>query len=113
MNKTSGAKTFKSYFPKGTWVSMADWNQTVQGQDDMYMLDATVNYTQVHLAPASVIPFQNNSDMMVNTTADLLKKPISLVINRDQNGQANGQLFLDTGLLISEMDDQTYEYYNF
>lgn len=113
MNQINGAKTFESYFPKGTWVSMADWSKTVTGTDDMADLDSTVDYTHVHLAPGALIPFQNNSDMSVSTTNDLLQKPISLVINRDQNGQASGSVFLDTGLLVSEIGQGNYEYFNF
>ena len=37
------------------------------------------------------------------TTSDALKKPISLIANRDVNGQAGGSLFLDQGISITEM----------
>jgi hypothetical protein len=57
----------------------------------------TVN---VHLAPGALIPFQNNSDQTMLTTSDALKKPISLVANRDVNGQAGGSLFIDQGISV-------------
>lgn len=95
MNATNGATTFKSYLPKvnGAWVNMADWS-VVQGTDDLVTMNVrdTVN---IHLAPGNLVPVQNNTDMKIMTTADALAKPISLVVNRDNNGQALGQLFLD------------------
>ena len=96
MNDTKGATTFKSYFPaaKGAWVNLADWSETVVGTDDLSTLKVreTVN---AHLAPGAMIPFQDNADMLVQTTNDLLVKPITLIANRDVNGQAGGSLFLD------------------
>lgn len=114
MNKTmQGATTFKSYFPadKGAWVNMADWNETIYGRDDLETLQIrdTVN---VHLAPGALIPFQNNSDHSMLTTADVLAKPISLIANRDTNGQAGGSLFIDQGISEEEMNMRNYEYYN-
>ena len=38
MNATNGATTFKSYFPQGSWVNMADWSEIIQGTDDMVTL---------------------------------------------------------------------------
>jgi len=35
------------------------------------------------------------SDLTVRTVADLLKKPVSLIVNRDDNGHAEGLIFLD------------------
>jgi hypothetical protein len=36
-----------------------------------------------------------------------------MVINRDEQGHAQGQLFIDAGDTITELSDQTYEYYEF
>jgi alpha-glucosidase (family GH31 glycosyl hydrolase) len=85
MNATAGATTFQAYFPQGTWVNMADFNEIIVGKDDVATLQVrdTVN---AHLAPGSVISFQNNSDYTMMTTGDALAKPISLIANRDPNG---------------------------
>lgn len=48
---------------------------------------------------------------LVKTTNDLLKKPISLVANRDPNGFASGSLFLDGGISIKEITGKQFEYY--
>jgi len=45
------------------------------------------------------------------TTNDLLAQPISLLINRDENGYADGSLLLDGGLKISEIESNNHEYY--
>lgn len=94
MNATAGATTFQAYFPKGSWVNMANFSDVVQGNDAMTTLNVqdTVN---AHLAPGTMIPYQNNSARTMLTTVDVLEKPISLIANRDTNGQAGGSLFLD------------------
>lgn len=43
--------------------------------------------------------------MSMMTTADALAKPITLIANRDQNGQAGGSIFLDQGISRKEMKD--------
>jgi alpha-glucosidase (family GH31 glycosyl hydrolase) len=61
VNDTKGAATFKAYIPaaNGSWVNMADWTEVVSGTNDVADLKVrdTVN---VHIAPGSIIPFQNN-----------------------------------------------------
>jgi len=90
---------------------MADWTEIIQGKDDYTTLNVrdTVN---VHLAPGAMIPFQFNKDMSIMTSNDTIKKPISLIANRDENGYAGGSLFLDQGANRSEMYDDLSEYYN-
>jgi len=111
MNKTNNAKNFAAYFPKGQWVNMADWSEVITGSDGY--LNLTVRDTvNVHLAPGAMIPFQDNSDMSIMTTADSLNKTIKLVANRDSNGVAGGSLMLDKGQTRSEMDNLLYEYYD-
>jgi len=96
VSDASQSSTFKSYFPsaQGAWVNMADWSEIITGADglvDLHVRD-TVN---AHLAPGALIPFQDNSDMSLLTTAAVLNKSITLIANRDTNGQAGGSLFLD------------------
>lgn len=87
--------TFTSYFPNGTWVSLRNFSEIIHSEGEHITLHAhdTVN---VHLRPGSMIPFQNNSDHSLNSTAALLNNvPVALIANRDTNGQAYGTLFLD------------------
>ena len=111
LSATNGQSTFESYFPKGQWVNMADFNEIISGNDNMQKLTVrdTVN---VHLAPGALISFQDNSDMSIMTTQDTLKKPIMLVINRDSDNKfAHGTLFLDKGESKAEIDNEDWEYY--
>jgi hypothetical protein len=87
MNATNGSTTFKSYFPKGFWVNMADFSEIIEGNDDYKDLNVrdTVN---VHLAPGAVIPWQNNSDGSILSTVDSLNILVSLIANRNLNGAA-------------------------
>ena len=95
MNATNGAQTFSAYFPKGSWVNMADWSEVISGKDDYVTTLKVRDTVNVHLAPGAMIPFQSNKDMSIMTTGDTLKKPISLIANRDSNGVSGGSLFLD------------------
>jgi hypothetical protein len=49
--------------------------------------------------------------MSLMTSTDTLKKPITLVANRDTMGVASGSLLLEQGISRSEMDNRQYEYY--
>jgi hypothetical protein len=108
------AGTFKSHFPKGRWLNLATLETKAVAQDGQIDLNiqSTVN---AHLRPGGIIPMQ---DLMTDlskpalTTADLMKQPIALVINRDEGKSASGTLFLDDGISKSELLNQTYEYYS-
>ena len=45
------------------------------------------------------------------TTEDVMKLPISIVVNRDEVAAAKGTLLLDDGISRSELINKTYEYY--
>jgi hypothetical protein len=47
----------------------------------------------------------------VNTTVDLTKQSISLLVNRDESGVATGTLLLDEGISRTEITENDYEYY--
>ncbi len=61
---------------------MADFSEIIEGNDDYTDLNVrdTVN---VHLAPGTAIPWQNNSDGSIKSTVDSLNKPVSLIANRN------------------------------
>ena len=106
--------SFNSYFPNGTWFDLVDMKTVV---DTTKTGGANVSLTtdrlsaHVHLRAGSLIAFQDNSDNSTKVTGDLLKKPISLLVNRNENGYAYGTLFLDTGLQLEELEKNQYEYY--
>lgn len=74
-------------------------------------LSAVQSTVNAHLAPGSLIPWQDYRITNAKTTDDLLGKQISLVANRDANGNAEGTLFLDTGYTRQELNDRNIEYY--
>eukprot|EP00347_Sterkiella_histriomuscorum_P014109 403362137 len=106
-------KTFKSYFPAGQWVNLDNYADIIGTNDKggYYDLDAQSVVVNKHLAPGSMIPWQDSKITKAMTTADLLKFPISLIANRDQNQYAYGTLFLDQGQTESEINNNQYEYY--
>ena len=88
---------------------MRDWSEVVEGPG---MIDLRAHSTvNVHLRPGSIIPFQDNSDLSINKTFALQEKPISIIVNRDQNRYAEGSIFLDKGISQKELDAEQYEYY--
>ena len=91
-----GTTTYKSYFPKGKWVNLADLTEIINNKEQGAIFDLTIRSTiNVHLKEGSLIPYQANDDFSSQTTVDLLKKPISIIANRDANGFAKGTVFLD------------------
>ena len=109
-------ETYDAYFPAGSWVDLVDETTIVDTKKSggaMVSLPAHRYSTAVHLRPGAIIPFQNNSGMIVKTVKDIEAMPISLLVNRDDNGYATGTLLLDDGLTASELETSQYEYYQF
>jgi alpha-glucosidase len=82
------ATVFKSYFPKGDWVSLTDYS-IIHSNGEMVELSANQSKVHSHMMPGSVIGIQENEieeGVFVNTTADLMSRPISILVNRDENG---------------------------
>jgi hypothetical protein len=102
--------TISAYFPNGTWVDINNPANIITG-NGTFNLSTTGQSPIVHLRPGAIATFQNNSDMSVNNTSQLNSKPISLLVNRDENNYATGSLFLDQGETLSELDNKNYEYY--
>lgn len=49
----------------------------------------------------------------MNSTGDLLNADVSLIVNRDMNGHAEGRLFLDDGYTLDQLTNGTYAAYEF
>lgn len=109
------AVSFKSYFPKGTWVSLTDYSSIVESKGEMIELSATKSTVHSHAKPGSVVIVQNNkveNGDYVNTTVDLMKQSITVLVNRDEHGKASGSLLLDEGISRSELTNSEFEYYS-
>jgi len=107
-------KTFKSHFPKGRWLNLANWKVEDVKDDSQIDLDATQETVQVHLRPGSILPMHDLSNQSVQAlnTQDLAGLPLTVVINRNQQKSAKGTVFLDGGISNEEIRLKTYEYYN-
>ena len=69
-----------------------------------------------HLRPGYMVPVQTHPEggqsAYANSTEQLAHTDITMKVNRDSDGYAEGKLFLDEGKTISELGpDGTYEYY--
>ena len=106
-------KTFKSHFPKGRWLNLANWHVVEAKNDTDVDLDATQETVNAHLRPGSIIPMQDlsNRTQAINTTKDLMGMPITLVINRNDRKAAKGSVLLDDGISKSALINKGYEYY--
>lgn len=70
-----GAKTFKSYFPKGDWVSLNNYAAIVQSIGEMKDLPADQATVQAHLRPGSLISYQqliNSEGAQIKVTNELI-----------------------------------------
>lgn len=68
----------------------------------------------VRLRPGRIIPYVNSSMNSYNTTQQVIEsKLIDLQINRDNDGQAEGSIYLSDGISQSQLDNKEYEYYQF
>jgi len=104
-----GVTTFQAYFPAGNWVNLADWS--VLAVDEAGMVDLDVQDTvNAHLRPGSMIPYYTNQNDQLMLASEFINEPISLVFNRDDNGYAEGTVFLDKGEKLSDLGGN-YEYY--
>ena len=80
------------------------------------MIDLTPNTTiKKHMKPGAIVPVQQNITdgvrSFANNTEQLADTDMNLIINRDDQGYAEGKLFIDEGKLIDELTDKRYEYY--
>jgi len=103
-----------AYFPTGDWVSMKDHSKIINGQNKDEMIDIPMGTDTVNvwLRPGHMVAHQPQNNY--NTTDDVLASAeTNLVFNRDSDGHAGGKLFIDQGISLSEINDKTYEYYQF
>lgn len=110
LDKLGADKKYQAYFPAGNWTDLDDWSvhHVKANSTDMMSLTAkeTVNK---FLMQGKIIPIQ----MDVNSTSKSLDTDFTLIANRDEQGHAQGKLFIDRGLSRSEIDNATYEHYEF
>lgn len=110
-----------SYFPNGDWVSMRDYSvvvsansSTTGGEWKSLDLAATKEGIHSHLRPGYMVPHQTCGNITCGTTTDLQNQgELSMVINRDAQGHAKGRLFLNADDTLAELEQHTYEYYEF
>jgi hypothetical protein len=107
----------QSYFPNGQWVNLRDFSKIVSAaaassaKGTMMSLDATRGIN-AHLRPGYMVAKETCADCM--TTADLRANGTTqMIANRDEQGHAVGEIFIDEGDSLSELSTQTYEYYQF
>lgn len=94
---------------------MKDWSKVIAGNNQDETIDIPMGNDTVNawLRPGHMIPFQPNTGNF-KTTADVLANAEThLLINRDAQGHSEGRLFIDQGISMSELNDRTYEYYEF
>lgn len=111
-------ETYSAFFPPGDWVDMDTFEvlSVVAPEGEMRTLTPAINVKK-HLRPGYIVPVQYGvqgaSSAYANSTEQLARTNINMLINRDHDGFAQGRLFLDEGKNISEIEAGTYEYYEF
>eukprot|EP00833_Pecoramyces_ruminatium_P017697 jgi/Orpsp1_1/1191729/evm.model.d7180000088088.1 len=92
---TQGATSVEGYFPAGKWY---DWyDPTVSFQGPAYkIINAPLEHIPVHLRGGYIIPTQGPS-LSVYENRNL---PFGLIVTLDNEGKAQGELYLDDGISI-------------
>lgn len=118
-----GVTQIDAFFPNGRWVSLTNFTDIVDSNSETggtkvsLQVNNELNATVAkHLMPGKLIPFQDNSDHSKMLTGQLLNSvnnTMQIVANRDHAGHSDGKVFLDNGESLSELDDATYEFYEF
>lgn len=85
LNFTGDDKTFKSFFPKGKWLSLTDMSVMDVQENGMVELDIPATVVQHHLRAGYMVPVQETQR---NNTQALLSDPISLYALRDEQKHA-------------------------
>lgn len=110
--------TFGVYYPNdenGVWVNLRTWKGTsVDPASQGEVVQVPDSNVDVQLRPGRIIPWVDNSAHAYNTTQQVLdSNRLSLVVNRDARGHAEGRLYLGDGVSQSQLEAKTYEYYQF
>ncbi len=97
------------------WVSLNNFAGVINSTGELFDLPVDNNLAHAHLMPGALISRQDfikADGTLVMTTTDLLTQPISILVNRDENGNAKGSLLLDEGISVSEFTANAFEHYN-
>jgi len=104
---TAGATSVSAYFPAAQWY---DWYtgapQTKQGNVE---LNAPIDFIPIHIRGGIIIPTQTP----YSTTLKTRSGPFTLLVPLDQNGVAEGSLFLDDGESLDTVDSNAYNFISF
>lgn len=109
----------RSYFPNGTWVSTNNFSEIITTDPTKpgewkYLFvptgkDETVN---VHLRPGYLFPWLDNSVNTFLNVPDLIANArLSLIVNRDTNGMAEGKLYMGNGNESKPVRDKEDQFY--
>ena len=107
----------KSYFPAGSrFISMNDFSQIIEGGESgvEQELDASMDYTNVHLREGSIIPFQNmtSESFEMRTSGLISKRGITLLAFADKMNNAEGTLYIDeNGDDFNDIELDRFQYY--
>lgn len=113
-----GNAPLNSYFPKNSdFINLNDLTDIVKHdkKGGNVTLEASFNYTNVHLRAGHIIPFQDWSKEPAETTYDLIEEsPIQLIVYPDKNGHAKGTMYIDeNGDSLSDLENNLYQYFEF
>lgn len=112
----SGKAPIKSYFPVGSsFIDLNDLSkEIVNSKGEFVELQPSNEFINVHLKAGKIIPWQEYADHEAITTSELLRAYVTLLLYPDQNGLADGTLYVDNdGVSLSDLTTGNYQYFNF
>lgn len=101
-NKATTDK-FPAYIPPTeTWYNTNDYNFGIIAQTGDVELTASLNYTNVFLKGGSIVAYQNTTNDVfgktLNSTMNLVQRPVDLIIAQDSMKRASASFALDDGI---------------
>nr|XP_027203751.1 lysosomal alpha-glucosidase-like [Dermatophagoides pteronyssinus] len=102
-------KKIDVYFPKGTWYFISDY-QRIEGRGEFISMPALPTYPSVYYRSGSIIPIQKPNI----TTESTRQEPFSLlIVLENEQSDAIGSLFMDSGDDIDSVELGHYNLYDF
>jgi len=100
---------YSVYFPKGIWYNLNDWSIINATVPKYFELQASFDYTNVHMRDGTMVIYYDNSANQLMTTHDILYKgKMTLIVARKKVTTAayDGYILIDDGHSYMEMNPE-------
>ena len=93
LKKRENDTHYEVFFPTGNWLDMNSYEGLKVDEPKKIKLTYPISTANAHLMPGKLIGIVDNVDKVL-TVNDVLDKPLTLIVNADEAGQARGKIFM-------------------